>query len=161
MRHAAISFMIAVLGGALVALQIFLRGEVWHERTYLIVALCAFGALAGAGVTRLASRRLARLQPRILQKAGVIALFSGVFLLVMGCAYVYLTLVATGEFEPDRGHRTMAWLSSSIQVFGLFLISVPTYLLPIPLPVLMLAAYWFLGPSPRNEVGVEPPAKRV
>lgn len=147
----------ALLAGALLALRIVDRGEIWLDRTYWLVAHAAFGGLAGAAVTRIAQGWMPlflRRHPRLVAAA----LFAGGFMAAMMAAYVIHYILLTGQIEARADRPFYAWFWISAEVGALFLISCPAYLLPWPLPALMLAAGWLLPRENREEPGKRPEA---
>ncbi|MCA0399684.1 MAG: hypothetical protein LCH38_02580 [Proteobacteria bacterium] len=159
MKQLGASLLLALIAAGLTALQITLKGEIWFARTYLIVALAAFGGFVGAVASLLAFRLLRVFTRRFSGRPSAGFLFAGFFMLAMGGAYVLFVLFIAGEFEPHDGYTLRALAGAFLQVFGLFLISSPTYLLPLPLPGLVFAAARLLVPA--SDETVEPSAKRV
>lgn len=133
-----------LLASLAVGLQIFARGEIWLDRTYWLVGLAAFGGLFGAAITRLAWHwidwRITRAYPRLCTAL----LFAAAFVGAMMVAYVVQYILIGGQLEQREGRPWWAWFFIASEVSALFLISCPAYLLPLPLPALMVAAAWLL-----------------
>lgn len=134
--------LLASASGCCVALRVVERAEFWHDRTITLVAIAAIGGAGGMGLARIGLRWA-------LGDAGPIrrALFaSGFFtfglIFAMGIAFVVQTLGIAGHHEASPGRVLVSIAYSAPQTFGLFLISVPGYLLPWPLPVLTALAAW-------------------
>lgn len=152
-RHVATALVMALATAALVILRIMERAELWNARTAALVAIMALGAFAGGLSVRLFLAGLAA--PRG-HRFLAPALFVPAFLSAASVAFVILTLVIDGHFEPhpDRYLRSVFW--TSVQTAALFLYSCASYLLPWPLPALAALATFLLPTKP-----VEPAAKDV
>jgi hypothetical protein len=152
-RSLVLILLFGVLAALTLSLRIFERGEIWLDRTYWLTGIAALGGLAGAAATRaiwrLLSWKIARRWPRLVSAI----LFATAFMVMMTLAYVVHYTAITGQFEPREGRPLWAWLWITGEVAALFLISCPTYLLPWPLPALMLAAGWLLPIENGEETG--------
>ena len=145
--------LLGLIAAALIALRIMERGEIWLDRTYWLVSHAALGGLAGAALVKLAQRWITwsfvRKNPRIIAAM----LFAAGFMAAMMAAYVIHYILLTGQIEAREDRPFYAWFWISAEVGALFLISCPAYLLPWPLPVMMLAAGWLLPAESREESG--------
>ena len=142
-----------LIAAALIALRIMERGEIWLDRTYWLVSHAALGGLAGAAFVRLALRWITWSFVRKHPRAIAAMLFAAGFMAAMMAAYVIHYILLTGQIEAREDRPFYAWFWISAEVGALFLISCPAYLLPWPLPVMMLAAGWLVPAENREESG--------
>lgn len=160
-RRVQALLVLPVLATALFALRIVERGEIWLDRTYWLTGLAGLGGLGGGLLVLLLAGlldRIRRTAPRILVTGLV---FCAGFIAAMLAGYLVYVIAISGQFEgrPDRYLRSVAF--ASMQTSLLFLVSVPPYLLPWPLPLLAGCAAWLLaGPAPAAKP-VEPASPRV
>lgn len=148
-----------MLAAAVMALRIAQRGELWLDRTYWLVGLTAASGLAGAVALVLLQRRLLPLRRPAMRLAAGALLFTTFLMLAMMAGFIIYTLGISGQFEamPDRYYRAVAF--ATLQTGVLFLISIPPYLLPWPLPGLAAAAVALLMDWRRSKpVEPAPPA---
>jgi hypothetical protein len=97
-------------------------------------------------ISRLPAWRATRSWPRLVSAI----LFTTLFMMAMIVANVAHFLVIADQIDMREDLPLRAWFWVANQVTALFLISCPAYLLPWPLPVLMLAAGWLLPPHGRE-----------
>ncbi|MCZ8188037.1 MAG: hypothetical protein O9308_16810 [Beijerinckiaceae bacterium] len=159
-RWVRAAFVLPLLAMALFALRIVERGEIWLDRTYWLTGLAGLGGLGGGLLVLLFSwvDRKARRPALRLLLTGLV--FAAGFITAMLAGYLVYGIGISGQFEasPERYFRAMAF--TSMQTSLLFLVSVPPYLLPWPLPLLAGCAAWLLtGPAPAAKpVEPAPPA---
>lgn len=152
----AVILLLGLIAAALVALRIVDRGEIWLDRTWWLVSHAAFAGLAGAAFTRLAQRWITWSPVRKHPRVFAALTFAVGFMTAMMVAYVIHYILITGQIEARADRPIYAWFWISAEVGALFLISSPAYLLPWPLPAMMLAAGWILPAAPREEPGKNP-----
>jgi len=146
----------ALLAMAVFALRITERGEIWLDRTYWLVGLAGFGGLGG-GLLALAVPRLVRLpRQRFWRLILTGMMFVAGFLAAMMLGYVLYTLGISGQFEPRPEYLFRAIIFASLQTCLLFIVSIPPYLLPWPLPLLIVCAGYLLAPRDPVAKPVEP-----
>lgn len=150
--------LLGLIATALVALRIVDRGEIWLDRTYWLVGLAGVGGIAAAALARLALRWIAWSFVRKRPRLAAALLFAAGFMAVMMTAYVIHYILLTGQIEARADRPFYAWFWISAEIGALFLISSPAYLLPWPLPAMMLAAGWLLPLENREEPGKKPQA---
>ena len=149
-----------VLAALALSLRIVERGEIWLDRTWWLTGFAALSGLVGAAATRLIQGMLKWQMLRSWPRTSAAVLFATVFMAAMTIAYLVHFLGITGQLEPRESRPIWAWFWIISEVSALFLISSPTYMLPWPLPLLMLAAAWFLsGKSPDEPENREEPGK--
>lgn len=146
LRLALRALCFAVLAAALIAAQIHWRGEIWHERTYWIVALAAFGGFFAVPLSVLGEAIIGWLFPVLRGRVLMGLVFATAFVFSMGLGYVLFQLVLSGEFEPHPDHPLRSIMVAFAQVFVVFLLIGPNYLFPLPLPLLIAAAAFLLAP---------------
>ncbi len=141
-----------LLAGGMMALRIIERNEIWLDRTIWLVGLATLAGMLGALITRIAGRVLLRWPAtggwiKRYPRLSAAMLFAGAFMLAMTLAFVLHMVLIGGQIEAREGRPFWAYFLIVAEISALFLISCPTYLLPWPLPALMLAAGWLL-PTP-------------
>jgi hypothetical protein len=159
-RWVRATLVLPLLAMALFALRIIERDELWLDRTYWLTGLAGFGGLGGGLLVLMLSgigRKARHRAPRLLLTGLV---FATGFMAAMLAGYLVYGIGISGQFEaaPDRYYRSAAF--ASMQTSLLFLVSVPPYLLPWPLPLLAGCAAWLLtSPAPAAKpVEPAPPA---
>lgn len=145
--------LLGLIAATLVALRIVDRGEIWLDRTWWLVSHAGFAGLAGAAFTRLAQRWITWSPVRKHPRVFAALTFAACFMAAMMAAYVIHYILITGQIEAREDRPFYAWFWISAEVGALFLISSPAYLLPWPLPAMMLAAGWLLPVTNREEPG--------
>lgn len=164
-RWAASAFVgLPLFAMAVMALRLLERGEAWLDRAWWLVGLAGLGGFCGGLLVWLGQSRLPRFRRTFWRLMAVGTLFAIGFMLGMMTGFVIYTLVLDGQFEaaPERYYRAFAF--SAMQTAALFLISIPTYLLPWPLPLLTgTATYLLARPQTRLSEAkpVEPTASAV
>lgn len=135
---------LAAASTAFMALRILEKGMAWTDRTTTLLIATAIGGACGALAMRAASG-LQRLLPARFRLPGWLLAslaFPLGLLLGMGIAFDVDLLVPRVEVPHLSIGQMYRVLSSVVQSFGLFLISVPVYLLPWPLPAMLALAIW-------------------
>lgn len=145
--------LVTMVSSLAIALRIFERDEIWHERTYWIIGIATVGGLVGAIAGRFAGMILPSARIRRYPRLAAATVFGLFFVGGMALGFTANILIFEGQFEPNPDRLIRAWIMSSLQVIFLFLASCPAYLLPWPLPVMMAAAALLL---PAGEKPVEP-----
>jgi hypothetical protein len=141
---------VPVITGLVVAARIALYGEAWTDRTFTLLLLAMMGGASGALALIPIRNRLDRRLKRLFIGGPIFGVF---FMLAMGAGFVLnmLFVAETVEVHPDFPLHSAIF--GSLQIFALFLISAPTYLLTWPLPLITLITVLMLP--------VEPDAKAV
>lgn len=151
-RAASVFVGLPVLAMGIMALRLAERGEAWLDRAWWLVGLAGLGGLCGGLMVLIGQPRLPRFRRTFWRLMAVGMLFAIGFMLAMMTGFVAYTLVFDGQFEaaPERYYRAFAF--SAMQTAALFLISIPTYLLPWPLPLLTgTATYLLATPAPHRQ----------
>ncbi|MCZ8377135.1 MAG: hypothetical protein O9342_17320 [Beijerinckiaceae bacterium] len=160
-RRVQAALVLPLLATAVFALRIVERGEIWLDRTYWLTGLAGLGGLGGGLLVLLLAGPLGRIRRTARRIVTTGLVFCAGFMIAMLAGYLVYAIAISGQFEgrPDRYFRSVAF--ASMQTSLLFLVSVPPYLLPWPLPLLAGCAAWLLtGPAPAAKP-VEPAPPRV
>jgi hypothetical protein len=149
---------LALLAMAVMALRLVERGEAWLDRAWWLVGLAGLGGFCGGLVVLIGQPLMPRFRRTVWRLVAVGMLFTMGLMLAMMTGFIAYTLVIDGQFEaaPERYYRAFAF--SAMQTAALFLISIPTYLLPWPLPLLTGTATYLLA-SPQSRLSPPKPVE--
>lgn len=146
-RQPAAALLLALASAAAMALRIAERSELWIDRTLILIAISALGGLIAGLTYRLpllwTPLRRTRPRRRILPALSFAALYPAAVTVLL----VVHSQVIEGRFEPRPGVSIYHQVMGVIEALAFLMASTTTYLLPWPLPGLMLLAAFLATPA--------------
>ena len=153
------ALVLPVLAMAVLALRIAERDEIWLDRTYWLTGLAGLGGLGGGLLVLLLAGLLGRIRRTFRRLLATGFIFCTGFMATMMAGYMVYAIGISGQFEGLADRYFVSLGFASFQTALLFLISIPPYLLPWPLPLLAVSAAFLLAGRPfAKPVEPAPPA---